>query len=414
MSDQSTPISGPGMLIDHRFGAVAGQFFRTFRRRPQGGGALTIHLNGQPVLDIWTGWADTGRPWEYDTMALSYSSGKGVAATVANRLIERGALALDEPVSTYWPEFAAHGKQDITVSDVLRHRAGLQRIRGLSGNPQDMLDHDYLAAALAAQAPDPWRARASGYHGLTFGTLVAEIAQRATGAKFDELLQSELRDPVGDNDFWFGVPPSQRHRIARLTQRLNIARIPFDRLLAPIGALPSSLLRSATSAAYDGWADLSRGERAYDTMMPSWNGVFTARSLSRMYSAIANDGLTEGRRLFRPETTRALAEMPPNSTFDYVLGVPPHFARGYHRAPVGTKISRHALGHYGIGGSGGLALPHLGLSLGFVTNHLGNHANSIGDARLPHFAHLAVRALRATQYPAPWGSTALVSSGDRT
>ncbi|MGX1806058.1 serine hydrolase domain-containing protein [Nocardia sp. NPDC055321] len=392
--------SGSEMLIDHRFGALAARFFRAFRNRPRGGGALTVHLHGQLVVDIWTGWADAGRPWERDTLALSYSTGKGVAATVANRLVERGVLDLGEPVATYWPEFAAHGKQDITVSDVLRHRAGLQRLRGLSANHDELLDHDYLAARLADQAPDPWRLRASGYHGLTFGTLVAELAQRASGLLFDELLAGELRQPLGDKDFWFGVPHSERHRIARLGQRLGIARIPFDRLLAPIGALPSSLLRSATSAAYPGWADLSQGERAYDAVMPSWNGVFTARALSRMYGAIANEGIVEGRRLFRPETTRALAQMPSNSAFDYVLGVPAHFARGYHRTPVGTRINRNAFGHYGIGGSGGLAVPDLGLSIGFITNHLGNQANSIGDGRLAHFAHLACRAVRTSVYPA--------------
>lgn len=117
-------------------------------------------------------------------MALAYSTGKGVAATVAHRLIERGLLALDEPVASYWPEFAANGKGTITVREVLNHRAGLQRTRGLLDDPDGMLDHDTLAAALAAAAPDPLRLRASGYHGLTFGTLVAEIAQRATGLPF--------------------------------------------------------------------------------------------------------------------------------------------------------------------------------------------------------------------------------------
>jgi CubicO group peptidase (beta-lactamase class C family) len=98
------------------------------------------------------------------------------------------------------------------------------------------------------------------------------------------------------------------------------------------------------------------------------------------------------RRLLRPETTRLLAEMPPNSRYDYVLGAAPHFALGYHRAIVGTKLTRHALGHFGIGGSGGIAVPRLGLSIGFVTNHLGNHAMSLGDARLPMLAAMSERA----------------------
>ncbi|WP_328410411.1 serine hydrolase domain-containing protein [Nocardia sp. NBC_00403] len=387
-------IDAPGhMVIDDRFTTVAAKFFSMFRRESQGGGGLAVYLHGEPVLDIWAGWADTDRRWRADSMALSYSTGKGVAATIAHRLVERAVLDLDEPVATYWPEFAANGKADITIREVLNHRAGLQRTRGLVENLDDLLDHDAVAAAMAASAPDPMRLRASGYHGLTFGTLVAEIAQRATGRSFPEVVRNELAEPLGDNDFWFGVPEHQRHRLTRLAPRLGVAGVPFDTLIAPFAAV--RIVRSARSAIYDGWADMTLGRRPYDAMMPGWNGVFTARSLAKMYGAIANDGMVGHRRLLRPETTRRIAEMPPNGRYDYVLGAAPHFALGYHRAIVGAKLTRHALGHFGIGGSGGIAVPRLGLSIGFVTNHLGNHAMSLGDARLPMLAAMSERAARS-------------------
>ncbi|WP_280448595.1 serine hydrolase domain-containing protein [Nocardia brasiliensis] len=384
------------MLVDDRFTAVAAKFFAMFRRRRQGGGALAVYLDGEPVLDIWAGWADPERRWRSDTMALTYSTGKGVAATVAHRLIERGLLDLDAPVATYWPEFAANGKDAITVRDVLNHRAGLQRIRGLvdsQGTLLDddaLLDHDSLAAALAASAPDPLRLRASGYHGLTFGTLVAELAQRATGRSFADVVHAELAEPLGDNDFWFGVPRGERHRLATLSPRLTIGRVPVDRLIAPFGALRR--VQSAHSAIYDGWADMSIGQRPYDAVMPSWGGVFTARSLARMYGAIANDGVVGTRRLLRPETTRMIAQMLPNSRFDYVLGAPPHWALGYHRGIVGTRLTREALGHFGVGGSGAIAMPGVGVSVAFVTNHLGYSGMTLGDARLPTLSALARRA----------------------
>lgn len=393
-SSDNAPTTG-NMLIDERFTIVAAKFFAMFRRKRQGGGALAVYLRGEPVLDIWAGWADTDRRWHADTMALSYSTGKGVAATVVHRLAERGALDYDAPVATYWPEFAANGKQDITVRDVLNHRAGLQRTRGLLDNPAELLDHDALAAAIAASAPDPMRLRASGYHGLTFGTIIAEIAQRATGRKFTDLVRSELAKPLGDNDFYFGVPQGQRDRLAKLSPRLGIARVPFDRMIAPFASMKA--VHSARGAIYDGWADMTLGEQPYDAMMPGWNGVFTARALAKMYGAIANDGMIGRKRLLRPETTRLIAQMPPNGRFDYVLGAAPHFALGYHRAIVGTKLTRNALGHFGIGGSGGIAMPRLGLSVAFVTNHLGNHAMSLGDARLPVLAMLSQRAARGLE-----------------
>ncbi|MFI6368217.1 serine hydrolase domain-containing protein [Nocardia sp. NPDC050630] len=394
MPAASTDGAGvPGhMLVDDRFTAVAAKFFAMFRRKSQGGGALAVYLHGEPVLDIWAGWADSDRRWRADSMALSYSTGKGVTATVAHRLIERGVLDLDAAVADYWPEFAAQGKGDITIREVLNHRAGLQRTRGLVADSDELLDHDAVAAAMAASAPDPLRLRASGYHGLTFGTLVAEIAQRATGRDFTDLVRSELRDPLGENDFWFGVPENQRQRLARLSPRLGIARVPFDTLIAPFASV--KVMNSARGAVYDGWADMTLGMRPYDAMMPGWNGVFTARAIAKMYGAISNDGLVGNRRLLGSETTRRIAEMPPNSRYDYVLGAAPHFALGYHRAIVGTRLTRQALGHFGIGGSGGIANPGLGLGIGFITNHLGNHAMSLGDARLPFLAALAERAAR--------------------
>ncbi|WP_431949401.1 serine hydrolase domain-containing protein [Nocardia lijiangensis] len=393
------PADTRTMVIDARFTGLAAKFFGMFRRRTQGGGALAVYLDGRPVLDVWAGWADGDQPWQADSMSLSYSTGKGVAATVAHRLIDRGLLDVDALVADYWPDFASNGKAGITVRDVLNHRSGLQRIRGLLPDPHDLMDHDAVATAMAASAPDPLRLRASGYHAITFGTLVAEIAQRATGRDFTDLIRSELAGPLGERDFFFGVPEHERTRVAKLSPRLGVARVPLDRLIAPFA--PLQLVHAARSAFYDGWADMSIGARPYDAMMPGWNGVFTARALAKMYGAIANDGMVGGRRLLRAETTRRIAEMPPNSRYDYVLGAPPHFALGYHRAVVGPRITRTALGHFGLGGSGGIAFPDLGLSLAFVTNHLGNHAMSVGDARLPMLAARAERIARAARGQAP-------------
>ncbi|WP_029930398.1 EstA family serine hydrolase [Nocardia otitidiscaviarum] len=389
------PTRGRQMLVDDRFTAVAAKFFQIFRRSRAGGGAFAVFLDGEPVLDIWAGWAEPGRRWGADTMALSYSTGKGVAATVINRLADRGVIDYDAPVAEYWPEFAAAGKGDITVRQALAHRAGVQRMRGLLDDPEDLLDHDKVAAAMAASAPDPLRHRASGYHGLNFGTLVAEIAQRASGRPFTDLVRSELVEPLGDNDFWFGVPRQQRHRIAHLSPRLSVGKVPFDRLVG----LPARVraLHSARGAVYDGWADMSVGERPYDAMMPGWNGTFTARSLARMYGAIANDGVVGHRRLLSAQGARTLAEMPVNSRFDYVLGAPPQFALGYHRAIVGATLTRKAFGHFGIGGSGGMAIPGRGLGIGFVTNQLGYSAMTLGDARLPMLAAMTQRAARVAR-----------------
>src|SRR5688500_7008725 len=116
---------------DRRFRPLVERFDSLFRRPSHGGGALAVYWNGQPVVDVWSGFADAhgGRPWERDTAAMSFSTTKGVASTVVHRLVDRGLLAYDEPLATYWPAFEADDKRDITVRMLLSHQAGLHRIR---------------------------------------------------------------------------------------------------------------------------------------------------------------------------------------------------------------------------------------------------------------------------------------------
>ena len=107
---------------------VAEQFRRLFRSRGDGGGALAVTLRGESVLDLWAGTRDLDEqlPWERDTLALSFSTTKGIAATVVHRLVDRGLVDVDATVASYWEDFGAEGKQTITVAEMLSHRAGLR------------------------------------------------------------------------------------------------------------------------------------------------------------------------------------------------------------------------------------------------------------------------------------------------
>src|SRR3954451_24715603 len=108
------------------FEPVRRTFARIVGRRP-GGGALTVRVRGETVVDLMTGYADRAqtRPWTPETLAISFSTTKGVASTVIHRLADRGQVEYDEPVATYWPEFAAGGKERVTVRHLLTQRAGL-------------------------------------------------------------------------------------------------------------------------------------------------------------------------------------------------------------------------------------------------------------------------------------------------
>ncbi|MEE2030985.1 serine hydrolase domain-containing protein [Rhodococcus chondri] len=382
------PLPATEMHVDHRFLALADRFFALYRQPHQGGGALTAYLHGEKVLDIWAGSADRNRRWAGDTMALSFSTGKGVASTVVHRLADRGLIDYFAPVAQYWPEFAAAGKEAITVADVMTHRAGLHRIRGLVPGTHGILDYDTTVAALAAARPDRRRHQSSGYHAVTYGWLVAEIVQRVTGKAFVDVVDEEIATPLGTPDFWYRVPPRERHRIAPLFPRLNPAGLHWG-LSASLLSRVAPTRGLAEAAMPDGFDDLVRDPAVHDSVMPGWNGVFTARSLARMYGAIAAGGTIDGVQFLRPETIAAMDEVRVRSR-DHVLGVPMAWRLGYHQ-PIFASLERPrgALGHYGVGGSGAFADLDSGLSVGFVTNRLGSGPMPLGDLRLARLGTVA-------------------------
>ncbi|WP_405168002.1 serine hydrolase domain-containing protein [Nocardia sp. NBC_01499] len=388
------------MLVDPRFIRLADQFFGMFTQPNRGGGALAVYLDGKPVVDIWGGWAGKDRRWNGDTVALTFSTGKGVASTVLHRLAERGLIDYDAPVARYWPEFAAHGKDDITVRDVLSHRAGLHRVRGLVPGREGILDYDAVIKALADSPPDPRRIRTSGYHAITFGWLVAEIVQRVTGDPFTDVLRREIAEPLGLDEFWFRVPESQRYRIAKIFPHLAPPGIRWNTASSVLSWV-RPIRGLAEAGMPESFDELVRDPRVHDAVMPGWNGVFSARALASMYGALANDGRVfvdrrgEFVRLLRPETIETINQVQPAESRDYVLGLPLRFTLGYHRPVLMSKQQpRKAFGHYGVGGSGAYADPELGMSIAFVTNRLGNAVTALGDARLARLAATARNTVR--------------------
>ena len=370
------------MLVDPAFLPLADQFFAMYREPGHGGAALAVYQHGEPVLDVWAGWADRDRRRNRDTVAMAFSTGKGVASTVLHRVAERGLLDYDAPVAAYWPEFAQSGKEDITVRDVLTHRAGLHRAKGLVPGRAGILDYDNVIAALAAAPADPRRLRTSGYHAITFGWLVAEIVHRATGTPFTDVLRTEIADVLGEDEFWFEVPQDQRYRIAKVFPHLNPPGIKWS-VASSVLSLVRPVRGLAEAGMPEGFDELVRDPRVHDSVMPGWNGVFTARALARMYGALANGGLIDGRTLLRPDTIARVGERQAAGHYDYVLGYPVGFTLGYHRPVVMAKTQpNRAFGHYGLGGSGAYADPETGMSLAFVTNRLGGNLTALGDLRL--------------------------------
>lgn len=163
------------------FQRVRDAFERNFTDHGERGAAVAVRHRGEVVVDLWGGHADrSGRAWDENTLAVVFSTTKGLAATCLHVLADRGLIDFDAPVARYWPEFAANGKAGITVAMALSHQAGLPVWQ--APLPQDALLNWDLAARRLADEPPLWEpGTAHGYHGLTIGWLEGELVRRVTG-----------------------------------------------------------------------------------------------------------------------------------------------------------------------------------------------------------------------------------------
>ncbi len=383
------------------FWRVARELERIIPRSGEGGAALCVYHRGEKVVDLWGGTRDeSGSPWQSDTLALSYSTTKGVASTLLHILADRGLIDYEQPVARYWPEFAAMGKERITVRQVMCHEAGLYGIRTLVEDAHHMLDWDYMVNALASAAPAHPPGSTHGYHGLTYGWLVGELAQRVTGKPFGELLQTEIAIPLELDGLYVGLPDDQLYRRARLipsgplsdprrfdrvvrnAKRINrgftALRIPIDLAHGAAALLPPNMQH----------LDLN-SEATVAACIPALNGMFTARSLAKLYATLAGGGCLDGVYLLSQETIERVTRVQ-NRGFGRVIPIPMHWRLGYHRVATLGHRTPAAFGHSGYGGSGAWADPRRQLAIGLTLNS--GVGTPFGDLRIVRVGTAACRA----------------------
>lgn len=183
----------------------------------EAGASLAIVHDGELVVDLWGG-SDplTGSAWLRDSVTLTFSTAKGILALLAAIEMQHGRLDPAYAVAHYWPEFAAAGKADITVGDVLTHTAGLPVLP--IDTIDDLRDPRAVADRIAALPPSYPPRSARVYHVLSYGTLVGELLRRSSGLDIGELVQQRIAEPLGES-MWFGLPEGSdaRYRAALMT-----------------------------------------------------------------------------------------------------------------------------------------------------------------------------------------------------
>ncbi len=362
MSDARPEIHGtckPG------FEPVRDAFAANFANRDEIGATVAVVYGGEPVVELWAGWADPARtrPWRADTLTNVWSTTKAMTSLCAHLLIDRGELDADAPVATYWPEFAASGKGEIPVRWIMSHQSGLTGLV-VPVTVQDYYDWEKITGLLATQAPLFPPGTTSGYQAITFGYLIGELIRRITGQSVGRFFAAEIAGPL-DADFHIGLAEPELDRCSDLlgvrpteNEQAALAQAYANAHPAAMAALVNPPL-TGDEANSDDWRMAE---------IPAANGHGTALALATVFGAV-----TDGSERLISTRTLEVARTSNGRHTDLVLGFPIEFGLGF-----GLSGNEHhfgpntaAFGHDGFGGSTVGGDPEAGVAFAYVMNRMG-------------------------------------------
>jgi len=358
-----------------------------------GAGAAVYH-RGEKVVDLTGGWFDEAqsRPYDAGTLQLVFSTTKGITSIAVAMCVQRGLLAYDQPVSSYWPEFAAHDKGAATVAQLLSHQCGLFSVQGPL-TMAEALDWTTITSRLADTAPEWPIGSTHGYHAVTFGFLAGELVRRVDPQhrNIGRFVREEIAEPLGV-EFYIGLPEALEPRVSPLiggmTSRSDDPNVQamIDMFTGPESNAGRALsLNGALSG--DG---LFNTRAVHAAEIPAANGITNAASIARIYAAtLAPVG---GVQLL-DDATRDVARttVTPLGEADACLVVGTTFGMGFMTSGMFSPFAGPgSYGHPGAGGSVGFAHPEHQLAVGYVMNRMA--ANLASDVRAQRITDAAVAA----------------------
>ena len=381
MTSSDTPGELIGGSVAPGYEAVRAAFVQNFSQRGEQGAACSMFHRGQKVVDLWGGIADAASHtgWREDSLVLVYSLTKGMSALACALAVSRGLFSYDMAVATIWPEFAANGKQAVTVRELLSERAGVAAV-DLPLSLANMGDQNALAAALAAQVPNWTPGDYAGNHSYSLGWIASELIRRTDPKRrsLGQFFADEIAKPLGA-DFHIGLPPDvPALRMARISgfapwqMILHMDTMPAMMVLSMLWpwSLPARALNNPKLAG--GPADLDQ---------PAWwaiedggaGGIGSARALATVYNEFATGGKQLG---ITPAVLADLAAIPPAPRCglrDQVLKTDLCYSLGLEKkgADFDFDGSSEAFGTFALGGSYAFANPARGTAYAYVTNKLG-------------------------------------------
>ena len=356
-----------GGNVDARFENLTRTFGELLASGKEVGASIAVTYQGDLVIDAWGGYVDEQQstPWRQDTITNVFSSGKTLIALSALFLADQGELDVDQPVATYWPEFASNGKDGVLVRHLMSHSSGLMGWDAPFAYG-DLYDWEKATSTLAAQTPWFTPGSRSGYHMMSYGYLVGEVVRRISGRTPNAFLQSEFSELL-NGDFYFGVPDSEMPRYAPFVY----PEVRFPRLLravaeSKVGRKMLGLqIKTIMSPPQDPAVARSAGI-ASDVPIQAYGN---ARGLARIQSIITNHGEVGGKRYLRDSTIEKIFRVQTNGR-DAFFRKPLTWGIGYALARPGTNedLGGRVAFWQGFGGSRIVAAVDQNCTFSYVMN----------------------------------------------
>lgn len=289
-------------------------------------------------------------PARGDTLWLLYSNTKVIVAAALWVLAEEGALTFHDRIADHIPEFAKHGKGDITLLQVLTHQGGFPGA-GLSIGPSAWNDHDEMRRLVCDFTLEWTPGSRVEYHRMAAHWVCATLIETLTKMDYRKFIRDRIIAPLGlDGDLFIGMPDSESARAAEM-------HVPSED-----GSRHVRL-------------DVENSEAFRRAGLPGSGGFGTARAMAAFYQMLAQGGKLNGVRIVSPRMVQFVTRNLTADRVDLFMGKPMHRGLGPHSRGLtadmrglGAIASPATFGHGGVGSSYCWADPETGLSFAYLSN----------------------------------------------
>jgi CubicO group peptidase (beta-lactamase class C family) len=177
-----------------------------------------VYIRGEKVVDAWAGTYEKNgsRKIDGDTLFSVYSTGKGMFASVALRLVEMGEIGLDTKIADVWPEFGCNGKENIKFWHVLSHRSGLPATFPYA-TFEEYCDWNAMTNTAAAVKPLGAAGEKTGYQSRSYAWFMGEPMSRVMKKPLRDVILETVLIPAGvEKLIYYGTDDEAEKRVATL------------------------------------------------------------------------------------------------------------------------------------------------------------------------------------------------------